>query len=64
MGLRGKKEEKKINGGERGGLYTRGRRREMKEGGLVGKGKRDGGGYVYKFNWVWEICRERKKIIG
>ena len=49
MGLRGKKEEKKGNRGERGRLCTKGRKREMKGGGvgwspLVGTGKRDGRG--------------------
>ena len=44
-----KKEEKKRNGGERGGLCTKGRKREMKGGGvgwspLVGTSKRDGRG--------------------
>jgi hypothetical protein len=65
VGLRGKKEEQKRNGGERGGLCTKGRRREMRGvGGLVGTGKRDEGGYVLKFNWVWGICGERKKMLG
>jgi hypothetical protein len=34
--LRGKKEEKKRNGGERGGLRMKGRRREMRGVGWVG----------------------------
>ena len=45
VGLRGKKEEKKRNEGEREWLCTKGRRRKMKGGGWV-TGKRDGGGYV------------------
>jgi hypothetical protein len=31
---------------------------------VVGTSKRDEGGYVLKFNWVWGICGERKKILG
>jgi hypothetical protein len=42
VGLRGKKEEKKRNGGERGGLCTKGRRREMR-GGWVWVKEMEGG---------------------
>ena len=64
MRLRGKKEEKKSNGEERGGSVQKGEK-ERWVGGLVGTVKEiRGGGYVLKYNWVWEICGERKRILG
>ena len=66
VGLRGNKEEKKRNRGERGGLCTKGRKKrdEGRGGGWWVRVKEMKGGYVLKFNWVWGICGERKKTLG
>ena len=45
-------------------LYKKEKKRDEGGGGLVGTVKEMKGGYVLKYNWVWEIWGERKRILG